>query len=90
MAQIKSQKKRILTNNKANEANSQQKSAVRTAIKKVKAAVEKKDLANIDELLNKAISLIDKSVSDGIQKKNTANRQKASLTKLVNSAKASK
>jgi len=51
MAQIKSQKKRILTNNKANEANSQQKSAVRTAIKKVKAAVEKKDLANIERVI---------------------------------------
>ncbi len=85
MAQIKSQKKRIITNEKANVSNSQKKSTVRTAIKKCKAAVEAKDLAKAEETLKLAISLIDGSVSDGIQKQNTANRQKSSLTKLVNS-----
>lgn len=80
--------KRILTNEKAHVANSQQKSAVRTSIKKVKLAVEAKDLAKAEELLAKATSLIDKSVSDGIQKQNTANRQKASLNKLVNTLRA--
>lgn len=83
MAQIKSQKKRILTNAKANVSNSQKKSAVRTAIKKVRLAVSNNDAALANDLLNKAISLIDKSVGDGIQKQNTANRQKATISKLV-------
>ncbi len=83
MAQIKSQKKRILTNEKSHVSNSQQKSTLRTAIKKVRVAVEAKDLAKATELLVKATSLIDKSVSDGVQKQNTANRQKSSLNKLV-------
>lgn len=83
MAQIKSQEKRILTNAKANTANSQQKSAMRTAMKKVEKAVAAHDLALAEERLKTANSLIDKSVSDGIQKINTANRQKARLAKLV-------
>ena len=82
MAQIKSQKKRILTNEKSHVSNSQQKSTLRTAIKKVRVAVEA-NLAKATELLVKATSLIDKSVSDGVQKQNTANRQKSSLNKLV-------
>ena len=44
-----------------------------------------KDLAKAEELLNAAFRLIDKSVSDGVQHKNTAGRQKAELSRLVNS-----
>lgn len=88
MAQIKSQKKRIITNEKARKANSAYKSSMRTAIKKVRVAVENKDTANVQSLLNNAISLIDKSVSKGVQKENTAIRQKVSLCKLVDTLKA--
>lgn len=87
MANIKSQIKRIGTNEKARQRNSSAKSAIRTAMKKVKAAVEAKDVALANELLNKAFRLIDKSVSDGIQHKNTAARQKSELSALVNSVK---
>ena len=84
MANIKSQIKRNRTNEKARKRNASAKSAIRTACKKVRLAVAagKKDEALV--LLNKAYSLIDKSVSDGIQHKNTAARQKAELAKLVN------
>ncbi len=88
MANIKSQIKRIGTNEKARQRNASAKSAIRTAAKKVRVAAEAKDLENLDELLNKAFRLIDKSVSDGIQKKNTASRQKSELSRIVNAAKA--
>lgn len=87
MANIKSQIKRIGTNEKARVRNASQKSAIRTAIKKVKAAVEAKDVALATDLAKKAFSLIDKSVSDSVQHKNTAARQKAEVSRLVNSIK---
>ncbi len=87
MANIKSQIKRIGTNEKARKRNASAKSAIRTASKKVRLAVEAKDLEKATTLLNSAFRLIDKSVSDGIQHKNTAARQKAELSRLVNSLK---
>lgn len=87
MANIKSQIKRIGTNEKARKRNASAKSAIRTAMKKVRLAVEAKDLESANALLKKAYSLIDKSVSDGVQHKNTAARQKAELAKLVNGLK---
>ena len=87
MANIKSQIKRIGTNEKARQRNASAKSAIRTAAKKVRLAVEAKDLAKAEELLKAAFRLIDKSVNDGVQHKNTAARQKAELSRLVNSLK---
>lgn len=87
MANIKSQIKRIKTNEKARARNASAKSELRTAMKKVKVAVEAKDVANAETLLVAAFRLIDKSVSDGVQHKNTASRQKAELQRLVNSIK---
>ncbi len=85
MANIKSQIKRNATNEKARQRNASAKSRVRTSIKKVKAAVEEKDLAKAELLLKEAYKLIDKSVSDGIQHENTGARQKAEIAKLVDS-----
>ena len=90
MANIKSQKKRNLTNEKARQRNASAKSALRTASKKVKKAVEAKDLENAELLLKEAFKLIDKSVSDGIQHENTAARQKGELQRLVNGLKEAK
>lgn len=87
MANIKSQKKRNRTNEIARLRNKAAKSALRTAMKKVRLAVEAKDLAKAEEALKAAFRLIDKSVSDGIQHKNTAARQKSEIQKLVNSLK---
>lgn len=85
MANIKSQIKRNRTNELANQRNKSAKAAVRTAVKKVKLAVEAKDKKVANEALVTAIRLIDKTVSDGIQHRNTANRQKSEIQKLVNS-----
>ena len=87
MANIKSQIKRNGTNEKARQRNASAKSAVRTAIKKVKLAVEAKNVEEAEKLLVAAERLIDKSVSDGIQKKNTGSRQKSEIRRLVNSIK---
>ncbi|MFA7032317.1 MAG: 30S ribosomal protein S20 [Bacilli bacterium] len=87
MANIKSQIKRVETNEKARVRNASAKSAMRTAVKKVKAAVEAKDLVKAESLLSEAFRLIDKSVSDGIQHQNTAARQKGELQRLINSIK---
>lgn len=87
MANIKSQIKRNRTNEEARLRNKAAKSAVRTSIKRVKVAVEAKDLAAAEKALVEAFRLIDKSVSDGIQHKNTASRQKGEIQRLVNSLK---
>ena len=87
MANIKSQIKRNRTNEDARKRNASAKSACRTAAKKVRLAVEAKDLAKAEEALKVAFRLIDKTVSDGIQHQNTAARQKGELQRLVNSIK---
>ena len=85
MANIKSQIKRNRTNEEARKRNASAKSACRTASKKVRLAVEAKDLKKAEEALSAAFRLIDKTVSDGIQHENTAARQKGELQRLVNS-----
>lgn len=87
MANIKSQIKRNRTNEKARLRNKAAKSAIRTAVKKVRVAVEAKNLEEAEKALVVAVRLIDKSVSDGIQHKNTASRQKSEIQRLVNSLK---
>ena len=84
MAQIKSQIKRIQTNEKARQRNVAVRSRIATESKKVRVAVEKKDVEAAKAALKVAIRLIDKSVADGVYARNTAARKKSSLTKLVN------
>ncbi len=85
MAQIKSQIKRIETNEKARQRNVSVRSRIATESKKVRVAVEKKDVEAANAALKVANRLIDKSVTDGVYTRNTAARKKSSLTKLVNS-----
>lgn len=87
MANIKSQIKRNRTNEAARLRNKAAKSAVRTSIKRVRLAVEAKDLKKAEAEAVLAFKLIDKSVSDGIQHKNTGARQKSEVQRLVNSLK---
>lgn len=85
MAQIKSQIKRIGTNEKAHQRNIVARSALRTEMKKVRVAVEKKDKKAAQEAMKNAYRLIDKAVSTHAEHKNTAARQKSAIAKLVNS-----
>jgi small subunit ribosomal protein S20 len=78
LANIKSQKKRVKTNEISRLTNKSLKSEVRTAIKKAKIATANNE-ANKDELIVHAVSLIDKSVTKGIFKINKAAREKSKL-----------
>lgn len=84
MPQIQSQKKRVLTNNKRNLAVSAQKSALKTAIKAVLAAVEANDKEAAVKAYSVASSKLDKAVAKGIHHKNYATRQKSRLSKAIN------
>lgn len=84
MAQIKSQIKRIGTNEKARQRNVSYRSRIATESKKVRVAVENKDAKAAAEALKVALKLIDKSVTAGVYTRNTAARKKSSLSKLVN------
>ena len=88
MPNIKSQKKRVITNEKAHVINVAKRSKVRNAIKKYEAAIEAKDVATAEKLLTETISLIDIARYDGIYKDNTASRKISRLTKQLNAIKA--
>ncbi len=84
MANIKSQKKRVLTNAKAHERNKAVKSAVKTAMKKVDAAVEAGDKDAAVEAANTASRLLDKAASKGVIHKNQAANRKSGMAKKAN------
>ena len=83
MANIKSAKKRILTSNKKAEANKAVKTGVKTAVKKVNAAVESGDKAAAQEALKAASSTINRAASKGVLHKNNAARKVARLSEKV-------
>ena len=84
MANIKSAKKRILTNQKKAARNQAIKSAVKTEIKKVRAAIEAGNKEEAAKALLAATSAIDKAESKGVIKKNTASRKVSRLALAVN------
>lgn len=84
MANIKSAKKRILVNKTKADRNKSIKSAVKTSIKKVEAAVIAKDKEAAAAALLNAISTIDKAASKGVYHKNNAARKVSRLSKAVN------
>ena len=86
MANIKQQKKRIKTNEKARIRNVSYKSKLRTAMKAVRVAVEKNDIETAKVKLTNAFSIIDRAVSKGIVHKATAAREKSNLQRLINKA----
>lgn len=83
MANIKSQKKRALTNVKKNLANTAEKSRLKTSIKKVLSAVAANDAEKANVALQECNSLLDKAVSNHLKHKNYAARQKSRLAKAV-------
>ena len=84
MANIKSQKKRILTAEKARMRNKAAKSELKTAVKAVRAAVEAGDKDAATQAAAKAGRLLDKAASKGIIHKNQAAQRKSGVAKLVN------
>jgi small subunit ribosomal protein S20 len=66
--------------------NAAEKSAVRTAAKKVEAQVAEGNKAEAEVTLKKASSLLDKAAQSGVISKNAAARKKSKLAKKVNAA----
>ena len=85
MANMKQQIKRYKNDNKKRLINNSYKSALKTAIKNVRAEVEAGNKEAAVAAYNVAASILDASVSKGIHHKNYASRQKSKLAKLVNS-----
>ncbi|RXT14806.1 30S ribosomal protein S20 [Ammoniphilus sp. CFH 90114] len=84
MPNIKSQIKRTKTNEKRRLQRVSQKSALRTALKGVEAAVATNDVAAAQEAYKLAAKKLDKAVTKGLIHKNEASRRKSRLAQKVN------
>ncbi|WNB84609.1 30S ribosomal protein S20 [Cellulomonas sp. ATA003] len=85
MANIKSQIKRIGTNEKARLRNKAVKSELRTHVRRVREAVAGGDKATASVALVSASRKLDKAVSKGVIHQNQAANKKSALAKAVNS-----
>lgn len=83
VANIKSQIKRIGTNNKANERNKAVKSEVKTAVRAARSAVVLGDKDKAAAALVLASTKLDKAVSKGVIHKNNAANRKSAIAKSV-------
>ena len=86
MPNIKSAKKRVLTNAKKGTKNKSEISGVKTAIKNVEKEAKHGSKETVNEKLKIAVKKIDKACSSGLIHKNKAARQKSRLTKIKNNA----
>ncbi|MBQ2643138.1 MAG: 30S ribosomal protein S20 [Eubacterium sp.] len=84
MANIKSAKKRILVNQTKFERNKAVRSEVKTAIKRVEAAVDAKDKETAAAELVTATKIIEMAGSKGVYHKNNVARKVSRLSKMVN------
>jgi small subunit ribosomal protein S20 len=84
LAHSKSAKKRVIIAERNRERNQAVKSRVKTMLKRVLVAVETKEVEAAKAALSVAYKELDKAVSKGIMKKNTASRRKARLAAKVN------
>lgn len=83
---IKSSIRSVKTDAERRAKNAAEKSAVRTAAKKVEAQVAEGNKAEAEVTLKKASSLLDKAAQSGVISKNAAARKKSKLAKKVNAA----
>ncbi len=83
VANIKSQIKRIGTNNKANERNKAVKSEVKTAVRAARTAIVAGDKDKATAALVLASTKLDKAVSKGVLHKNNAANRKSAIAKSV-------
>ena len=83
MANIKSQKKRNITNEKARQRNVAVKSALKTAVRRVRTAVTAGDAEAATTALATASKALDKAASKGVIHKNQAANRKSGLAKQV-------
>ncbi len=84
MANIKSQKKRILTNEKRRVRNQAVKSELKTMVRKTREAVDSGDKDAAEAQLRKTSRKLDVAVSKGVIHRNQAANRKSKLAKHVN------
>ncbi len=81
MANIKSQIKRIKTNEKARLRNKSVKSSLKTAIRKYREAAEAGDATTATTLMRDASRALDKAASKGVIHANQAANRKSAMAK---------
>lgn len=90
MANHKSAEKRIRQNEKRRAINRQNRSEMRTEIKKLRSALNLGDADRAKQLLPSVMSMIDRSIQKGVLHRNAAARYKSRLTRRVSEAAAAK
>ncbi len=89
MANIKSAKKRILTNERSNERNKSVRSEVRTATRRLDKAIKAGDAEAIGEAAREAQKAIGVAARKGIYHRNTAARKQSQIALAASEALAS-
>lgn len=84
MANIKSQIKRNITNEKARVRNQAIRSAVRTEIRKFRETIEAGDKAAAEAQLRTASRALDKAVTKGVFHRNNAANKKSAMALAFN------
>ena len=85
MANIKASKKDILVNARNKKRNQHFRSKIKTMIKKAQTAIVAK-AEDCEKLVRAALRSIDKNVTKGVIKKQTAARKKSRLARALNKA----
>lgn len=88
MPNTPSAKKALRQSEKRRLHNRAQRSALRTAVKKVRTAVEANDPAGANEAFRLATKKLDQAAAKNLIHKNTASRTKSRLSKLIQSKKS--
>ena len=86
MANIKSQKKRNIQNEKRHQRNMATKSALKTSTKRVHTAATSGDAETAVAEQRAAARALDKAASKGVMHKRTVARKKARLARAANAA----
>ncbi|WP_214401495.1 30S ribosomal protein S20 [Pseudonocardia lacus] len=89
MANIKSQIKRVKTNEKRRLRNKSVRSSVRTAVRKFREAAESGDVEQAATLQRAAARALDKAASKGVLHKNQAANRKSAMAQRLNGISAS-
>jgi small subunit ribosomal protein S20 len=79
VANIKSQMKRIKTNEVARQRNKAVKSSLRTAVRRFREAAEAGDAGKVQEAARNATRQLDKAASKGVIHKNQAANRKSAI-----------
>jgi len=79
--------KRARQNEKRRVRNLHVETTVKSAVKKVRSAVEAKDVEGAQKALSAAVPMIQRANSKGIYHKNTSSRRISNLTRAVNALK---